>query len=617
MRKFTKSLLTLALLVVGVGGAKAGVETVIKSIDYTTNPVTIDGAAHNSANYPFYSQEGWWDATDATAPTLNNGSLELVNAADKSYQLFIIDWATVKKGYGYKAKVTYKSTVAGSVNFSFGTWSTTLNKDGVAIEATDAWKSLLVDLGTANFEASASAHLFWKFSFAGTINIKKVEIIEVAPDVVYITEKEKFQAPTGTSDINGLTGKNTTWTITYPKEMTPGAGWNDNLDNDNKSVDISNYDYIHFVVTSVSNDANLGVRVFVSEEELSNNSKRHCLYPHPIADAANVTDWEAFSPITSTGTYVVKISDYPLLRGFKGGNGWQDGNAGTVVISQAYVSSGNAPVAYTPTGETTVYGNEYLADASVTCIDVTGLITPGQTLDAVNPNALFIANDGILTNTKNVIVNNVCANLELVDGKPFKAPAAFTATAAKFTKTVSAAGYGTMVIPFAASLPTGVKAYNLTGVSGTTITTSDAATIAANKPVLLEAAADDYEFTATSVSIAATDESSSNGLLNGTYVGAKAAADANNYVLQNGTNGLGFFLVTGIDADATVKPFRAYLNTGVSAPEFLAIEGLGITGIETVKATEAKGEFFNLAGQRVAQPAKGLYIVNGKKVIFK
>jgi len=29
------------------------------------------------------------------------------------------------------------------------------------------------------------------------------------------------------------------------------------------------------------------------------------------------------------------------------------------------------------------------------------------------------------------------------------------------------------------------------------------------------------------------------------------------------------------------------------------------------------GNFYNLAGQRVAQPAKGLYIVNGKKVIIK
>ena len=41
------------------------------------------------------------------------------------------------------------------------------------------------------------------------------------------------------------------------------------------------------------------------------------------------------------------------------------------------------------------------------------------------------------------------------------------------------------------------------------------------------------------------------------------------------------------------------------------------TGIETVKAGETKGEFFNLAGQRVAQPTKGLYIVNGKKAIIK
>ena len=43
------------------------------------------------------------------------------------------------------------------------------------------------------------------------------------------------------------------------------------------------------------------------------------------------------------------------------------------------------------------------------------------------------------------------------------------------------------------------------------------------------------------------------------------------------------------------------------------------TAISTVKAekTVAAGEYFNLAGQRVAQPTKGLYIVNGKKVIVK
>lgn len=43
------------------------------------------------------------------------------------------------------------------------------------------------------------------------------------------------------------------------------------------------------------------------------------------------------------------------------------------------------------------------------------------------------------------------------------------------------------------------------------------------------------------------------------------------------------------------------------------------TGINTVQgsAFKANGEYFNLSGQRVAQPTRGLYIVNGKKVIIK
>jgi len=45
----------------------------------------------------------------------------------------------------------------------------------------------------------------------------------------------------------------------------------------------------------------------------------------------------------------------------------------------------------------------------------------------------------------------------------------------------------------------------------------------------------------------------------------------------------------------------------------------GATAISRVEARQkaANGEFFNLSGQRVAQPTKGLYIVNGKKVVVK
>ena len=88
----------------------------------------------------------------------------------------------------------------------------------------------------------------------------------------------------------------------------------------------------------------------------------------------------------------------------------------------------------------------------------------------------------------------------------------------------------------------------------------------------------------------------------------------NAYVLQNGASGLGFYKVNAANT-IKITSFRAYLTDPLSAPEFLPFEG-NTTGIESVKSVGSKGEFFNLAGQRVAQPAKGLYIVNGKKVIF-
>ena len=45
----------------------------------------------------------------------------------------------------------------------------------------------------------------------------------------------------------------------------------------------------------------------------------------------------------------------------------------------------------------------------------------------------------------------------------------------------------------------------------------------------------------------------------------------------------------------------------------------GVTGIQNLTPALSKGEgaVFDLQGRRVAQPAKGLYIVNGKKVVLK
>lgn len=41
------------------------------------------------------------------------------------------------------------------------------------------------------------------------------------------------------------------------------------------------------------------------------------------------------------------------------------------------------------------------------------------------------------------------------------------------------------------------------------------------------------------------------------------------------------------------------------------------TGHQLLYAFNVEGGGYNLAGQRVAQPTKGLYIVNGRKVVMK
>ncbi len=79
-----------------------------------------------------------------------------------------------------------------------------------------------------------------------------------------------------------------------------------------------------------------------------------------------------------------------------------------------------------------------------------------------------------------------------------------------------------------------------------------------------------------------------------------------------------FYLI----GEGTVPVGKAYLHldSAPSGARELAIifedESTGIAEMQTVKNVE-NGKFYNLNGQQVAQPTKGLYIVNGKKYIVK
>ena len=71
--------------------------------------------------------------------------------------------------------------------------------------------------------------------------------------------------------------------------------------------------------------------------------------------------------------------------------------------------------------------------------------------------------------------------------------------------------------------------------------------------------------------------------------------------------------------EGTLAAGKAYLPIAAgSAPELQLSFGSEATGIKAIANSVAvNSSIFNLSGQRVSQPTKGLYIVNGKKVVMK
>ena len=277
----------------------------------------------------------------------------------------------------------------------------------------------------------------------------------------------------------------------------------------------------------------------------------------------------------------------------------------SIPVNYSYVLSGAG--AMTPSVEAA------LADANATSYDATGLIGTGVTLTPTNPNALFKANAGALANTQNVIVDGTCANLVLSDGHPFKAPANFTATAASYSTTINdEAKAGTLCLPFTATIPEGVEAYTLTYTSGATVTAAKIdGTIPANTPVLLNGEGD---VTFTGVGAVSATATNAGGALTGVF--EKTPVPVNSFVLQNGSEGVGFYKVASTAIYA--NPFRAYLTAQAEARCLnivFADEEEEVTGIKAIETVKADKKIFNLNGQRMAQPKKGLNIIGGKKVL--
>ena len=320
---------------------------------------------------------------------------------------------------------------------------------------------------------------------------------------------------------------------------------------------------------------------------------------------------------------------------------------------------------YTPIDGYTTYdanGNAVLkkaeesitVDANVAYVDLCGQTTTKTITSQANPNTLFLVDEGFsLTGATNVIVKTSsgyqASNIVLQDNENgFVSPVDFTATKMTYTRTFdkfynAGAGWTTIVLPFAATKVTnsaGILPWDVThrkfwlmefsGESGSTVNFTTAPTpLEANTPYIIALPGDvqgsfslegegkhTLTFEAENADVKA-DAKSTVTVSKYKFVGTMTNTGSleNIYAL----NGAGDKFQKGT---ASVTPFRAYF-AGTSAAATATSLGIGFggntTGIAELKPSRKveDNNFYNLNGQRVSQPKKGLYIVNGKKVVIK
>jgi hypothetical protein len=247
-------------------------------------------------------------------------------------------------------------------------------------------------------------------------------------------------------------------------------------------------------------------------------------------------------------------------------------------------------------------------------------------------------------------VKVVAAHTVVLDETSAITPEAATGVNVSVKRTISANQWSTICLPFAMSeaqvkeaFGSDVQLGDFTGyettedgdaITGINVKFTAATAIEANHPYIIKVSQAVSEFTADGVDID-PDEAKveyDNGLTGkkrkvlGSFVGTYVADfdfynDAENYPLF--LSGNKFYYAT--ENTKHMKAFRGYFDfvdyldeaENAEARVFIVF-GNDTTGIgEVQRETAGDDRYYNLGGQQVEQPSRGLYIKNGKKVMIK
>ena len=191
----------------------------------------------------------------------------------------------------------------------------------------------------------------------------------------------------------------------------------------------------------------------------------------------------------------------------------------------------------------------------------------------------------------------------------------------EFDVEVSDAGYATYYSAYRLAIPDGVEAYVVSDVANkyAVLTKVEGNVLPEYTAVILKAEAGEYTFGA---SVAETPTIASNKL-KGTLVDTPVK---NAYILANGDDGVGFYKAlhdvdvnggTNAETNFINHANKAYLPVDAvpAGARFLNFDFGTETGIGEVETEGENVVIYDLSGRRVQKAQKGLYIVNGKKVI--
>ena len=248
----------------------------------------------------------------------------------------------------------------------------------------------------------------------------------------------------------------------------------------------------------------------------------------------------------------------------------------------------------------------------------------GMKADMTNKNlTIFLpeGTEGVDAKESNVVVGTTASSLSLADGNDWGVTKDFTAAAVSYDRVFKTDNYvQSFVLPFGFTVPEGSTVAELSSVNGDNLVFKPVATTEANKPYLVVTNDADFINKLANVQVKATTGADLTTTVDGvSHIGS--------YTAQNVANVYGYANGKFVKANTgSVKPFRTYIKVAGSqgaAPMAFGVNIEGtVTGINNATtAATAKEAIYNLQGVRVSGDlkhlTKGVYIVNGQKVVVK